>query len=190
MVLRRRAQHRRSADVDLFDRFRDRHAFTRNRLLEGIQIDDHQIDGRDSKPGDIREMIAVVAIVKNRAEDSRRERFHTPAENFRRAGPRGTDVTSIPASARCFAVPPVERISTFLARSAFASSMMPVLSETERSARSIRILNDARRTHGGRRANVAAGFSPNVVIEVHDVGDRVRVADGRDAKRRGAVVEV
>src|SRR5213594_1623292 len=101
-----------------------------------------------------------------------------------------TGVTSIPALARCFAVPPVDKISTFFERSAFARSMMPVLSETERIARSIRILNDARRTHGCRRANVAAGLSPDVVLEVDDVGDGVGVTDGGDAKRGGAVVEV
>src|SRR5436305_3181913 len=46
-------------------------------------------------------------------------------------------VTGMPASCRCFAVPPVERISTFRAASARARSMMPLLSETERMARSM-----------------------------------------------------
>src|SRR5712691_3357405 len=98
-----------------------------------------------------------------------------------------TDVTSMPASRRCLAVPPVERISTPFPRSARASSMIPLLSETERMARSIRILNDARTAHGCLEPNVAAGLLPDVVVEIHDVGDGVRVADRCDAERGRAI---
>src|SRR5947208_12401153 len=75
-------------------------------------------------------------------------------------------VTSTPASARCLAVPPVERISTPRCRSARASSTMPRLSETERMARSIGIENDALR----RALHAAARFLPDEVLEVDHVG--------------------
>src|SRR5437764_238783 len=75
-------------------------------------------------------------------------------------------VTSIPESVRCLAVPPVERISTPRARSALASSMMPVLSETERMARSIAIQDDALR----HVAHVATCFLPDEDLQVGHVG--------------------
>src|SRR5713226_150420 len=95
-------------------------------------------------------------------------------------------VTSTPASARCFAVPPVERISTPFARSALASSTIPRLSETERRARSIRIHHDRLR----HPADIAAGLFPDEVVEVHDIGHRVRVTERCHAERGGAVVEI
>ena len=48
-----------------------------------------------------------------------------------------TSLTGRPAMRIAFAVPPVESISTPLSASAFARSMRPALSETERSARRI-----------------------------------------------------
>src|SRR5262245_11532383 len=75
-------------------------------------------------------------------------------------------VTAMPASVRCLAVPPVERISTPRCCSALASSMMPLLSETERMARSIGIQDDALR----HLANIAARFLPDEVLHVGDVG--------------------
>src|SRR5436305_10974456 len=92
------------------------------------------------------------------------------------------DVTSMPLSPRCFAVPPVERISTSFARSARASSTMPVLSETERMARSIRM-------HFVRRAHAAARHFPDEEVEVDVVRDRVRVADRGNTKSSRPVVE-
>src|SRR5436305_8548355 len=99
-------------------------------------------------------------------------------------------VTGTPASCRCFAVPPVERISTCFAASARASSTMPVLSETERMARSIDIEQQIAAAQSCCGSNVAAGFLPDVVVEIHEVGDGVRVADGGDAEGGGAVVEI
>src|SRR5438270_355929 len=99
------------------------------------------------------------------------------------------DVTGMPASARCLAVPPVERISTPRALRARASSTMPLLSETERMARSIRITEHT--TVAARcRAHVAACFLPDVVVKVDEVGDGVGVADGGHTEGRGVVVEL
>src|SRR3954469_15854971 len=79
-------------------------------------------------------------------------------------------VTAMPASVRCLAVPPVERISTPFAASARARWMMPVLSETERMARSISLVGaiqlQVALAHERGRADVAAGFLPDVVVDV------------------------
>src|SRR5215212_1072016 len=99
-------------------------------------------------------------------------------------------VTGTPASARCFAVPPVERISTPCRVRARASSMMPVLSETERMARSMYIHDQIAAAHQGRRPHVAAGLAPDVVVEIHEVGHGVRVTDRRHAEGGRAVVEL
>src|ERR1041385_7117027 len=99
-------------------------------------------------------------------------------------------VTGMPASCRCFAVPPVERISTFFAARARARSRMPVLSETERMARSIDMQQQIAAAQSARGSNVAAGFLPDVVVEIHEVGDGVRVADGRNTERSRAIVEI
>src|SRR6185369_16076888 len=98
-------------------------------------------------------------------------------------------VTGTPASCRCFAVPPVERISTFFAARARARSRMPVLLETERMARSIRIQQQIAAAQSRRGSNVASGFLPDVVVEIDQVADGVRVADRGDAERRRAVIE-
>src|SRR5437870_2961039 len=93
-------------------------------------------------------------------------------------------VTVMPASLRCFAVPPVERISTPFALSARARSTMPLLSETERMARSIRrIQKQVAAAKRGRGAHVTAGLSPDVVVDVYEIGDGVRVADRCHAER-------
>src|ERR1041385_5430016 len=77
----------------------------------------------------------------------------------------------MPASARGLAVPPVERISTPRAVSARASSSRPLLSETERMARSM------------------FRIAPDRSEEVRRVGDGVGVADGGDAERGRTIIE-
>ena len=47
-VLRRRTNHRRTTDIDLFDRFCARHACASNRFRKWIEIHNHQIDRFDS----------------------------------------------------------------------------------------------------------------------------------------------
>jgi hypothetical protein len=47
MILGRRAHHGRPADVDIFDGLGSAAAGARDRLAEGIEIDDEKIDWRD-----------------------------------------------------------------------------------------------------------------------------------------------
>jgi hypothetical protein len=87
MVFRRRAQHGRAADVDLFDGFGEGDAFFGDRRLERIEVYDDEIDARDDEALDVGEVVGVVAVVENRAEDFRREGLDASAEDLRRAGP-------------------------------------------------------------------------------------------------------
>src|SRR5258708_112112 len=91
-------------------------------------------------------------------------------------------VTSMPLSVRCLAVPPVERISMLCDRRARARSTMPLLSETERIARSICM-------QSVQRPDAAAGFLPDVVVDVDGVGDGVRITDRGHSKRGRSVIE-
>src|SRR5512146_575565 len=70
---------------------------------------------------------------------------------------------------------------------------MPVLSETERSARSTACFvmenQIAFPEHGGA-ADVAASLAPDVIVEIHVVRHRTRVRDRRNPECGGAVVEL
>src|SRR5436305_43671 len=102
-------------------------------------------------------------------------------------------VTAMPASARCLAVPPVERISTPRAVRARASSRMPVLSETDRIARStFRIQDDAARLVVDALAQYAVMpllgqglFDAARVFAVEVLDDHVEVGRGELGARRG-----
>ena len=46
----RRADHRRPADIDVLDRLGPRDPRARDRRLEGIEVNDHEVDGRKAEP--------------------------------------------------------------------------------------------------------------------------------------------
>ena len=48
MILRCRANHRRTTDVDVLNGFGNRRVLSSDGLLERIQVDDQQIDGFDT----------------------------------------------------------------------------------------------------------------------------------------------
>src|SRR4029077_2638270 len=65
MILRRGAEHRWSADIDLLDCFGDRHPFFRDRRFKWIQIDDYQIHGRNRHALAVRDVLALPAVMKD-----------------------------------------------------------------------------------------------------------------------------
>ena len=67
MVLGGRSDERRAADVDVLDRIGEGRAGTRHRGLERIEVDDHQIDGREPEALERGEVVGDVAA----SEDSR-----------------------------------------------------------------------------------------------------------------------
>ena len=136
VVLGRRADHRRAADVDVLDHLVERRA-ARDRLAERVEVHDHQIDG--DEPG----LLHLGAVLRRRpaeeaAVHARVQRLDAAVEDLGRAG----EVAHLAhrdarlGRAPC-AVPPVERISRPAADSPRARSTTPVLSETEISAREI-----------------------------------------------------
>jgi hypothetical protein len=89
VILRGRADHRRAADVDLLDRLRQAHAGTGNRLLEGIERDDHQVDRGDAVALERGEVLRDVAARENAGVDHGMERLHPAVEHLGEPGHLG-----------------------------------------------------------------------------------------------------
>ena len=134
-VLRRRAHHRRAADVDVLDRVLERAAGLRDRRLERVEVDDEQVDRRDA----VRRSAPPCARAGRAARAGRRGSSGAASSRGRRAfreSPCARPLRSPqarPPASSC-AVPPVESSLQPSACSARASSTTPVLSETEMRA--------------------------------------------------------
>ena len=139
VVLRRRPDHRRSSDVDRLDG---------GLRSERVQVACDEVDRRDVLSRQIGEMRRQRAVGEDAGMDARMQGLHTAAEHRRHAGDGGDLGVSIPASSRTRAVPPLATSSTPRPTSPAAKAWMPVLSYTERSARTI---GDATGTSGPRR---------------------------------------
>ncbi|MNE38242.1 hypothetical protein D3C80_1321350 [compost metagenome] len=85
MVLRRRTQHRRSADIDILDRFLVGHIRLGNRLRERIQIHHHQVDVTETKLRHLTRMLLVVTNSQQAAVYGRMKGFDPSVHNFREA---------------------------------------------------------------------------------------------------------
>ena len=88
MILRCGAEHRRTADIDLLDRFFDRDVGRCHGRFERVEIHDDEIDRGNRMRGRLAQVIRIVAVVEDRAENLRSERFHAPAEDLRCSRPR------------------------------------------------------------------------------------------------------
>jgi hypothetical protein len=78
VVLRRRAEHRWPADVDVLHRIIEGDARLGHRLLEGIEVHRDEVDRLDSVPGDRGPMLREVA--RARMPPLRRvQRLHRPS---------------------------------------------------------------------------------------------------------------
>jgi hypothetical protein len=86
MVLRRRADHRRPADVDVLDRVLERAVRLRHRRFERIEVHHHEIDRTDLVRLHLLAVLRVVAPRQQAAVNLRVQCLHAPVENFRRAG--------------------------------------------------------------------------------------------------------
>ena len=85
-IFRGRAQHRRPADVDVFDQlFRGQTALRRCRF-KWIQIHDDEIDRRDSVFRRLRLIVFVFTAIEQTAVYLRVQRLHAAAQHFRPAG--------------------------------------------------------------------------------------------------------
>jgi hypothetical protein len=83
-VFRRGAQHRRTADVDVFDRLLERAVRLCHRALERIQVQHQQIDRRDAQFGHHR--VVGTAATEQAAVDLRMQGLDAAVHDFREAG--------------------------------------------------------------------------------------------------------
>ena len=86
VIFRRAPNHGRSPDVDLFDRFPERHARFRDGRFEWIEIHDDKIDWLETAFLGLRFVERVAAFVKQAAVHPRMQRLHAAFEHFRKIG--------------------------------------------------------------------------------------------------------
>ncbi len=84
-VLRRRADHRRPADVDVLDHFVLARVAARDRLLERVEVDADEIDLLDLLLAGRREVLIVVALGQQAGVEARVQRLHAPVQHLRKA---------------------------------------------------------------------------------------------------------
>ena len=80
MVLAGRADHRRTADIDVLDRVVDRRILARDGLFEWIQVDDEQVDRLDAVFGHDR--LVGTAPTEQAAVDNGVQRLHAAIHDF------------------------------------------------------------------------------------------------------------
>ena len=89
MVLRRRADHRRTAYVNLLNRLFKRYAFACDRLLKRIEVDDNKVYGFDIVFAQLLQVERIVCGRKDAGMNSRMERFHATIQYFGKTGNLG-----------------------------------------------------------------------------------------------------
>src|SRR5215470_14251894 len=85
VVLGRRTDHRRAADVDVFDRLLHRHVGFFNRLAERIEVDDDQVNRLYAVFAHLRAMLLVRAYAEDAAMNFRMQSLDATVEHFRKA---------------------------------------------------------------------------------------------------------
>ncbi len=80
------ADHGRAADVDVFDQMAEGDAGLSGGLLEGVEIDDHHVDGLDAVRGDGGLVFLVAANVEQAAVDLGMEGLDAAVEHLGKAG--------------------------------------------------------------------------------------------------------
>ena len=103
MVLARRADHRRTADVDVFDGVGNGRVLTGDGLFERVEIDDEQVDRVDAVF--FHDGLVDAAAAEQAAVDNRMQGFYSSVHDFRKPGPVGdfhdleAGLAQLPASA-------------------------------------------------------------------------------------------
>ena len=142
-VLRRRADHRRPADVDVLDHLRVGHSVPRGGPLERVQVDAHEVDQLDVVLLGRAHVRRVVAYCQQRRMELRMKRLHPPVHDLRETGQVG-HLAGLDAGVRQRARrPPVETISIPSSARPRANSTTPVLSDTDSSARATLTCSEA-----------------------------------------------
>ncbi len=85
-VLRRGPQQAGTADVDHLDRLLKRAVRPGHRVLERVQVHDHQVDRPDPLLGKLPHVLRVVPVGQNGRMDPRMQRLDPPVQHLREAG--------------------------------------------------------------------------------------------------------
>jgi hypothetical protein len=86
VVLGRRAQHGRAADVDVLDRVFQRALILGHGLLEGVQVDHHHVDLRDAVLFQLGHVLREIAARQDAAVHFRVQGLDAAVEHFRETG--------------------------------------------------------------------------------------------------------
>ncbi|MNM83567.1 hypothetical protein D3C81_956300 [compost metagenome] len=86
VVLGRRANHGRAADVDVLDGVRQRAVVLGHGLLERVQVHHQQVDGGDLVLGQRGHVLGQVAAGQDATVHLRVQRLHAAVQHFRKAG--------------------------------------------------------------------------------------------------------
>ncbi len=89
VVLRRRPDHRRAADVDVLDRLRLAHVLPSDRALEGVEVHADEVDRLDPLGFERGHVLGVVAHREQGRVQPRMQRLHAAVEDLRRPGELG-----------------------------------------------------------------------------------------------------
>ena len=84
VVLGRGADQRRAADVDVFDAVVEA-GTRRDRRLEGVEVDDHEVDGGDAVLGHGLEVRGLVPAREDTAMDARLQGLDAPVHDLGKA---------------------------------------------------------------------------------------------------------
>ena len=135
VVLGRRPDHRRPADVDLLDELVEADPGPLRGGRERVEVDDDQLEGGDRRGEELAAMVGETTVRQDSGVDPRVERLHPPVEHLGKPVTAATSVTGRPASRSARAVPPVDTSSNPRATRPRPKSARPALSETDSSAR-------------------------------------------------------
>src|SRR5207245_11012039 len=90
IIFRGAPNQRWAADVDLFDRFRERHVRFRDRRFERIKVHYDQVDRLEPTLACFSFVFGIAAFVKQAAVHAWVQSFHAPFEHFGKGGETGT----------------------------------------------------------------------------------------------------
>ena len=86
VILRRAPDHRRAADIDVLNCFRQSYVRLRDRGFERIKIDDHQVDRIKAAFTRFCFVFRIAALVKKPAVHAGMQSFYTAIEHFGKCG--------------------------------------------------------------------------------------------------------
>ncbi len=88
-ILRRRTDHRRPTNIDVFNQLFKVRARLGRSFLKGVQVNHHHVDGRDAMLGNRRQVPAIFPAMQYAPVHLRMQRLDAPVQHFRESGQLG-----------------------------------------------------------------------------------------------------